>query len=49
MPELADAKYGIRVDGAVCKLLCKIFKEGYYIPWGEESIVDFCPANWEEN
>jgi len=32
--ELAEAKYGIRVDGAVCKLLCKIFKEGYYIPWG---------------
>lgn len=30
--ELAEAKYGIRVDGAVCKLLCKIFKEGYYIP-----------------
>lgn len=27
--ELAEAKYGIRVDGAVCKLLCKIFKEGY--------------------
>ena len=26
--ELAEAKYGIRVDGAVCKLLCKIFKEG---------------------
>ena len=23
--ELAEAKYGIRVDGAVCKLLCKIF------------------------
>ena len=34
--ELAEAKYGIRVDRAVCKLLCKIFKEGYYIPWGEE-------------
>ena len=33
--ELAEAKYGIKVDGAVCKLLCKIFKEGYYIPWGE--------------
>ena len=41
--ELAEAKYGIRVDGAVCKLLCKIFKEGYYIPWGEEQSLIFCP------
>ena len=39
--ELAEAKYGIRVDGAVCKLLCKIFKEGYYIPWGEEQSLIF--------
>lgn len=37
----AEAKYGIRVDGAVCKLLCKIFKEGYYIPWGEEQSLIF--------
>jgi len=29
------------VDGAVCKLLCKIFKEGYYIPWGEEQSLIF--------
>ena len=39
--ELAEAKYGIRVDGAVCKLLCKIFKEGYYIPRGEEQSLIF--------
>lgn len=39
--ELAEAKYGIRVDGAICKLLCKIFKEGYYIPWGEEQSLIF--------
>lgn len=25
----------------VCKLLCKIFKEGYYIPWGEEQSLIF--------
>ena len=29
------------MDGAVCKLLCKIFKEGYYIPWGEEQSLIF--------
>ena len=27
--------------GAVCKLLSKIFKDGYYIPWGEEQSLIF--------
>lgn len=39
--ELAEAQYGIKVDGAICKLLCKIFKEGYYIQWGDEQSMIF--------
>lgn len=39
--ELAEAQYGIKADGAICKLLCKIFKEGYYIPWDAEQSMIF--------
>lgn len=39
--ELIEAKYGIKADGTICKLLCKIFKEGYFIPWGSEQSMIF--------
>lgn len=39
--ELSEAQYGIKADTAICKLLCKIFKEGYYIYWGEEQLAIF--------
>lgn len=39
--ELIEAQYGIKSNGAVIKLLCKIFKEGYYIYWGDEEAIIF--------
>ena len=33
--EVIEAKYGMKGLAIVLKLLCKIYKEGYYIPWGE--------------
>lgn len=39
--ELVEAQYGIKSDTAISKLVCKIFKEGYYIPWGEEQSMIF--------
>ena len=38
---LAEAKYGIRANGVIGKLMCKIFKEGYYTEWGEEQAMLF--------
>lgn len=40
--ELIEAKYGMKAETAVMKLLCKIYKEnGYYIPWNEEQCTLF--------
>lgn len=40
--EVIEAKYGMKGLAIVLKLLCKIYKEGYYIPWGEEQCLIFC-------
>ena len=34
--EVIEAKYGIKGSAIVLKLMCKIYKEGYYIRWDEE-------------
>lgn len=39
--EVIEAKYGMKGLAIVLKLLCKIYKEGYYIPWGEEQCLIF--------
>lgn len=39
--EVIEAKYGVKGTAVVMKLLCKIYKEGYYIPWDEEQCLIF--------
>ncbi len=39
--ELAEAQYGIKASAAIGKLVCKIYKEGYFIRWGEEQSLIF--------
>jgi hypothetical protein len=39
--ELIEAKYGIVGFGILIKLYQKIYKEGYYIKWTEESVLLF--------
>lgn len=39
--ELAEAQYGIKAAAAIGKLVCRIYKEGYYIPWGSEQSLIF--------
>lgn len=39
--ELLEAQYGIRASYIVMRLLCKIYKEGYYISWGQEQSIIF--------
>ena len=34
--ELLEAKFGVLASYIVMRLLCKIYKEGYYISWGKE-------------
>ena len=34
--ELLEAKFGVLASYMVMRLLCKIYKEGYYISWGKE-------------
>jgi hypothetical protein len=36
-----EAKYGIKGSAIVLKLLCKIYKEGYFIRWDEEQCLIF--------
>ena len=36
-----EAKYGIKGSAIVLKLMCKIYKEGYYIRWDEEQCLIF--------
>ena len=39
--EVVEAKYGIKGSAIVLKLMCKIYKEGYYIRWDEEQCLIF--------
>lgn len=39
--ELLEAKYGMLASYIVLRLLCKIYKEGYYISWGKEQSLIF--------
>ena len=39
--EVIEAKYGIKGSTIVLKLLCKIYKEGYFIRWDEEQCLIF--------
>ena len=39
--EVIEAKYGIKGPAIVLKLLCKIYKEGYFIRWDEEQCLIF--------
>ena len=39
--ELLEAKFGVLASYAVLRLLCKIYKEGYYISWGKEQSLIF--------
>ena len=39
--ELVEAKFGILASYIVLRLLCKIYKEGYYISWGKEQNLIF--------
>ena len=38
--ELLEAKFGVLASYIVLRLLCKIYKEGYYISWGKEEMVE---------
>ena len=39
--EVIEARYGIKGSAIVLKLMCKIYKEGYYIRWDEEQCLIF--------
>ena len=39
--EVIEAKYGIKGSAIVLKLLCKIYKEGYFIHWDEGQCLIF--------
>lgn len=39
--ELLEAKFGVLSSYIVMRLLCKIYKEGYYITWGKEQSLIF--------
>ena len=40
--ELIEARYGMKAETAVMKLVCKIYKEnGYYMVWNEEQCILF--------
>ena len=39
--EVIEVKYGIKGLAIVLKLMCKIYKEGYYIRWDEEQCLIF--------
>ncbi len=43
--ELVEAKFGILASYIVLRLLCKIYKEGYYIFLGKRTESDFCTQN----
>lgn len=39
--ELLEAKFGVLASYIVLRLLCKIYKEGYYVSWGKEQSLIF--------
>ena len=39
--EVIEVKYGIKGSAIVLKLMCKIYKEGYYIRWDKEQCLIF--------
>ena len=39
--ELLEAKFGMQGSYMVIRLICKIYKEGYFITWGKEQCVIF--------
>ena len=41
VPELLEAKFGIKASYLLIRLLSKIYKEGYYITCGEEQCIIF--------
>lgn len=45
--EVIEAKYGMKGLAIVLKLLCKIYKEGYYIPWVRNNAL-FSPTRREK-
>ena len=46
--ELLEAKFGVLASYMVMRLLCKIYKEGYYISWGKEQ-SNFRPqSRWRD-
>ena len=46
--EVIEAKYGIKGSAIVLKLMCKIYKEGYYIRWDEEQCLIFANKTGRE-
>ena len=46
--EVIEAKYGIKGPAIVLKLLCKIYKEGYFIRWDEEQCLIFANKEGRE-
>ena len=46
--ELLEAKFGVLASYMVMRLLCKIYKEGYYISW-ERTKSNFRPqSRWRD-
>lgn len=39
--ELIEAEFGIKGSILAVKLLCKIYKEGYFYKWGEDECLLF--------
>ena len=39
--ELLEARFGMQASYIIMRLLCKIYKEGYYISWGDEQCAIF--------
>ena len=39
--EFITAKYGILGENVIIKLLCRIYRNGYFLPWGEDECLLF--------
>ena len=46
--ELLEAKFGVLASYMVMRLLCKIYKEGYYISWGKNKILFRPQSRWRD-
>ncbi len=40
--ELINAEFGITGENIIIRLLCKIYKNGYYYQWGDDECLLFC-------